>query len=255
MALMSNFHSQLGRSSSRKGREDATSKPPRRQATIYDAVAGRISSTGFIPAHTRTSRPRENASYLPLPPEEILFRRPTAPERYEEDDFYWAHENLDPEKQQLPDSDLLKAVHAYASDFYGKILGEEVRVSWGSLDETALMALGVLLEEEMERLLGATGDLVFVEGAQRKGDGGDGAPGRSKQTTGVRRRRREAKDRVGGPIQQREAEETLSEDEGETRENEGGDQETSSLTESSEEGRVRKRRKIVREDTDTESSA
>ncbi|KAL9004555.1 MAG: hypothetical protein Q9188_002624, partial [Gyalolechia gomerana] len=186
---------------------------------------------------------------------EILFRRRNAPERYEEDDFYWAHENLEPGKQQLPDSDLLKAVHAYASDFYGKVLGEEARVSWRSLDETALMALGVLLEEEMERVLGETGDLVFVEGAKRERVGGEGCSGRPKETKRARRPRREGKDQGGDSIQQRDAEGPSSENEEETQKDEGGDQETSSMTESSEEGRVRKRRKVELEDTETESSA
>ncbi|KAI4195389.1 MAG: hypothetical protein LQ346_003465, partial [Caloplaca aetnensis] len=96
--------------------------PRRRQATLYDAIAGRISTTGFIPPHPLPSKSKTrdttSTSLVPLPPEEVLFRRRNAPERYEEDDFYFAHEKLD--QGQLPDSDLLKAVHAYASDFYGR---------------------------------------------------------------------------------------------------------------------------------------
>lgn len=247
---MSSTRRQNGRSPSQKSREDATSKL-RRQVTLYDAVAGRISSTGFIPAHPRTSRQRDNASYLPLPPEEILFRRFNAPERYEEDDFYWAHENLDPEKQQLPDADLLKAVHAYASDFYGKLLGEDARVSFGSLDETALMALGFLLEEEMERILGDTGDLVFVEGARK-----DGAAGRLRKTNKACRSEKDDKDQSGSSIQESDAMRPSPEDKEEDQAliDENDDHETSSATESSEEGPVKKRRRIAFESTDTESS-
>ncbi len=52
----------------------------------------------------------------------------------------------------MPGSDLLKAVHAYVSDFYARNYGygEGVRgegADWRSLDETALLAVGVLLEE------------------------------------------------------------------------------------------------------------
>ena len=64
----------------------------------------------------------------------------------------------------MPESDLLKALHAYASDYYGKILGEEAEISYGSLDGSALLALGVLMEESAKDCLGETGDLAFLEG-------------------------------------------------------------------------------------------
>lgn len=35
---------------------------------------------------------------------------------------------------------------------------------WKSLDETALMALGILMQETAVNTLGETGDLVFTEG-------------------------------------------------------------------------------------------
>ena len=97
---------------------------------------------------------------------------------------------------RLPDSDLLKAVHAYASDFYGamRMAAHESRKrpgrrrdngggggysrssDFGSLDETALLAFGVLLEESVAAALGETGDMVFVEGevADMVGDKEDG---------------------------------------------------------------------------------
>ena len=46
--------------------------------------------------------------------------------------------------QRLPDPELLKALHAYCSDFYARNGGGE---SFESLDETALLALGILMEE------------------------------------------------------------------------------------------------------------
>lgn len=99
-----------------------------------------------------------------MPPEEVLFRRRGAPNRHEEDDFYWADRNLAP-GIELPDSDLLKAVHAYAAGFYGRTGGA---ADFSSLDETALMAVGVLLEEWAEVVLGEKGHEVFVEGERRK---------------------------------------------------------------------------------------
>ena len=85
--------------------------------------------------------------------------------RYEENDIYWADQHLRAD-QQLPDSDLLKALHAYAADFYGRTLGREAEISHESLDGSALLALGVLMEEVVRGALGETGDLAFVEGEE-----------------------------------------------------------------------------------------
>ena len=95
----------------------------------------------------------------------MLFRRKEAPTRYQEDDFYWADRHLTDE-QKLPESDLLKAVHVYASDFYSKATPNKGIVDFESLDETALLGLGMLLEEMAAHVLGATGDLAFVEGEE-----------------------------------------------------------------------------------------
>ena len=82
--------------------------------------------------------------------------------RYAEDDIYWADRHLR-EDQILPESDLLKAVHTYASDYYARALGTQGDVSHESMDETALLAIGILLEEAAEHILGQTGDLALVE--------------------------------------------------------------------------------------------
>ena len=72
----------------------------------------------------------------------------------------------------LPSSDLLKAAHSYASHFYDA-LGAGGRhdahfvagrgMDERSMDETALLALGILLEEAGREVLGAKGDMVFTE--------------------------------------------------------------------------------------------
>lgn len=59
---------------------------------------------------------------------------------------------------------MLKAIHAYASDFYGRAVKGRGMVDFESLDETALLAVGVLMEEMAGEVLGETGDLAFVEG-------------------------------------------------------------------------------------------
>ncbi|KAI4138702.1 MAG: hypothetical protein LQ341_004538 [Variospora aurantia] len=222
----------------------------RRQVTLYDAAAGRISTTGFIPSSPQPSSRRDttSTSYVPLPPEEILFRRRNAPERYEEDDIYFAHENLDPHKQLLPDSDLLKAVHAYASDFYGAVSGkrEEGMVSFGSMDETALMAVGVLLEEAVGRLVEGTGDLVFVEGGRRGEDKVLEQLRLKRKTSKEQSMRAKAEERMG-------AVEYSGGDKNE--EADIDDWETSSGSESSASGGVRKRIRMERGDNGSKATS
>ena len=126
---------------------------------------GRISSSGFIPSEPYLSKIRDTVSFssVPLPPEEVLFRRRCAPGRYEEYDIYWADRDLEV-RQTLPESDLLKAIHTYSSCFYGRATQQMGAADFESLDETALLCMGFLLEETAESILGTTGDLAFVEG-------------------------------------------------------------------------------------------
>ena len=97
-----------------------------------------------------------------MSPEAVLFRRKNAPTRYAEDDIYFANER---ESQiDLPDSDLLKALHCYASNFYSRATPDGGSRDWRSLDGTALIALGILIEEACKENLGRTGDMVFTQG-------------------------------------------------------------------------------------------
>ncbi|OJD13272.1 hypothetical protein AJ78_06251 [Emergomyces pasteurianus Ep9510] len=158
--------------------------PPRRQANVYDAVAGRVSSSGFRLKKLSYQNPLPTTS-VPVTPEEVLFRRLNAPVRYVENDFYFAHERLPPD-QQLPDSDMLKAIHTYASDFYANATLDQGHADWQSMDETALIALGILLEEAANESLGETGDMVFVEGEETTEFAGHLS--RSPSTSGGRKR-------------------------------------------------------------------
>lgn len=99
----------------------------------------------------------------PKPPDQVLYRREAAPGRYEEFDEYYAQSYLSP-GQTLPSPDLLEALHAYSSKFYQNATTNSGKHDFCSLDETALLALGCLLEETMAASLGTTGDLAFVEG-------------------------------------------------------------------------------------------
>jgi hypothetical protein len=122
---------------------------------LYDAVAGRLGIDGFLSD--------KNRNLKPLRPDEVLYSRAGAPMRYEEDDEYTQHRHL-PEGA-LPDSDLLKTIHAYVSDYYGSGSGHlgDTRLDFDSMDETALIAFGILLEETAAEILGETGHLAFVE--------------------------------------------------------------------------------------------
>ncbi|OAA62420.1 hypothetical protein SPI_03960 [Niveomyces insectorum RCEF 264] len=170
-------------------------QPPKRRMSVYDAVAGRLHLADNSTPTAATTALRDTA----LAPDEALFRSVHAPPRFEETDTYFAHADLDARGGVLPDSDLLVAVHQYASAFYeagrfterpgerrrrrrkrrrqdgGKPASHTTKTHPGrllderSLDETALLALGILLEEAGRAALGRDGDLVFTEGAEEEG--------------------------------------------------------------------------------------
>lgn len=208
----------------------------RRYPSVYDAVAGRFTST------KREVRISSNFRDAILTPEEVLFQSTGAPERYEHNDIYFAHEDLPGAGEGiLPDSDLLEEVHAYTSRFYEALAMQARQAQQGikrelteqdeeeegpgglvlakivderSMDETALLAFGILLEEASRQVLGARGDLVFTEeeeeemkGAEEEGrkdqadqkgqepEGGGGDQGtkaavKAQGSSGKRRKRR-----------------------------------------------------------------
>ncbi|KAH8170570.1 hypothetical protein LIA77_09351 [Sarocladium implicatum] len=165
----------------------------RRLATVYDAVAGKVShdqalwdvdnTEAFNLLQGSQAAPNDpsNLAYgshvkpSAYAPEDVLFRRRNAPERYAEHDVYFANERELPDagtQGTLPDSDLLKAVHGYASNFYSSLARRERShvapgraVDERSMDETALLAFGILLEEAGREVLGTRGDLTFTEEA------------------------------------------------------------------------------------------
>jgi len=129
---------------------------PRRNATLYDAVAGRIGPNGFLAASTLKTK-----TVTPSAPEEVLLRRVNAPAQIP-CDYYNADEKLKPD-QKLPDSHLVKDIHMYVSHFYEATNESGETYDFRSLDETALLAMGILLEEACKEPLGASGDMVLAE--------------------------------------------------------------------------------------------
>ncbi|KAF4507950.1 hypothetical protein G6O67_004394 [Ophiocordyceps sinensis] len=152
----------------------------RRITTVYDAVAGQVWPK-------RASR--DEAKRIPLAPDELLFGRKDAQLLFRRKnavlgsathcrrdrlcmifgyDIYNAHERDIP-RSALPASDLLQTILGYTSGFCGamarknrpRLGGRDVDER--SMDETALLAFGILLEEAGREALGRLGALVFTE--------------------------------------------------------------------------------------------
>ncbi|KAK2746660.1 hypothetical protein FQN57_003004 [Myotisia sp. PD_48] len=168
-------------------------KSAKRYPNVYDAVAGRVSRKKFYANHSSTSASHQTkSSYAITPaltPDELLFRRSTAPIRYMENDHYFANKEI-PLDQSLPDSDLLKAIHLYTSELYEYNTDDKGLSAWRSMDETALIALGFLLEELSTDALEETGDMVFVEGEEVT-DFGEMSDSDGGMSTGLSSRRRQ----------------------------------------------------------------
>lgn len=114
-----------------------------------------------------------------LRPEEVLYRhKPKKLEQIVEDESrYFAHENL-PADRPLPSSEILSAIHAYSSDFYAHKLRDNGKHNFYSMDESALLAIGVLMEELAKEQLGENGDMALTEAmwnteVRGPGDGND----------------------------------------------------------------------------------
>ncbi|CAE7201890.1 hypothetical protein PTTW11_08930 [Pyrenophora teres f. teres] len=132
------------------------SNPRKRHANLYDAIQGHVTRNGKA----------ANASGRPLRPDEVLFRRKNAPVQYREYDSYSAHNRLPP-GQELPDGGLTAALHVHISRLYAKTAGQGRQGIRKPMDETALIALGILMEETARGVLGETGDLAFTEATDK----------------------------------------------------------------------------------------
>ncbi|KAI8133064.1 hypothetical protein DUD61_003297 [Geotrichum candidum] len=88
------------------------------------------------------------------------------------------------ETLNLPDEGLLKSLNVYAMELLGGAVAAEQYE--GRFDETALLALGIVVEEHVGELLGPTGHRVYSEYAQDSGNEAAPAPadGESDQENG-----------------------------------------------------------------------
>ncbi|CRG90167.1 hypothetical protein PISL3812_07210 [Talaromyces islandicus] len=134
-----------------------------RGATLQDSFAGRINQNRFI-GRPYASRWRHHlsSSNAPLSSRNFLSSKDrledTEDENFGSKDVDSVSPNI-----RLPESDLLEAIHTYSSHFYANAVDNQRSNDFASMDETALIAMGILLEELANHSLGETGDLVLVE--------------------------------------------------------------------------------------------
>lgn len=98
----------------------------------------------------------------------MLFQRSRFPLRQAEQDLYFANEQKlhNGGEGILPDSDLLKVLHAFASRFYASHRPPSWKyrkVDMASMDATALLAFGILMEE-LAKDVARKGYRVLTEG-------------------------------------------------------------------------------------------
>jgi hypothetical protein len=129
--------------------------------------------------------------------------------RYQEDDYYPAHTKL-PADQKLPSGDLADALQTYVSTLWAKTEQPGLmQRAWRGMDETALLALSILMEETARGVLGETGDLAFTEAAEEdekdvqarqdkwiQGDKREGAIDRAKKRAQASKQKQLAKEKA-----------------------------------------------------------
>ncbi|KAJ5547608.1 hypothetical protein N7513_004842 [Penicillium frequentans] len=159
--------------------DNRNSKSFRHIASLYDSVAGRVNNNGFVAPRPTRYGDTQASGGRDLRPEEVLYRhKPKKLEQIVEDESgYFAHENL-PADRPLPSSEILTAIHAYSSDFYANKLRDNGKHNFYSMDESALLAVGILMEELAKEQLGETGDMALTEAMWNSeirgpGDGND----------------------------------------------------------------------------------
>lgn len=116
-----------------------------------------------------------------------------------DDETYFAHEKL-PANRPLPRADLLECIHAYAADFYQHQSKKRGKLDQHSMDESALLAIGILVEELSREQVGATGDMALVEGESSSADEGETSDNTFPAV--ARRKKRARAMTVDGPISQ-----------------------------------------------------
>jgi len=120
---------------------------------LFDNCIGRVKKPAKQKVHRGLGTNRE------VSVAEYYFEHKHVPKDVDEDEER-THWHPEVENHILPSSDVLSAVHRSAAKFFAKS-GRKKHLRF--MDETALLAFGMLLEETMKEKLGENGYLAFLE--------------------------------------------------------------------------------------------
>lgn len=133
-----------------------------------DADKGKLNLEGFIPntPYYPDHRNRPSTQMNPIPPDVSDLHKALA-----KDTDHLSQEHITPDPN-LPKMELVKALHAYASNFYAYAIPSGGEIDYCSMDASALIVMAKLLETTVETIIGNTGDLAFTERAGFEENGG-----------------------------------------------------------------------------------
>lgn len=132
-----------------------------RHTSLYDALEDRIKkhhATGFLSSDSDVNddRPRSRFSALP---NHALAQRLNVPV-----DAIPVPDTDSVNGETLPRSDLLNAIHGYTSNlFHQRATDGQHNGLMRSMDESALLTLGMLVEELASEVIGTSGHLMLAE--------------------------------------------------------------------------------------------
>ncbi|KAK2074280.1 hypothetical protein P8C59_008500 [Phyllachora maydis] len=171
--------------------------------SVFAAVAGHLRASAAAGPSSSSSLPATSQYYSTrdtrLAPEEALFQKTHAPQRFAEDDVYFLDDDDDDDDHvdqavSLPDTSMADAVHSYVAHFYEAHHQRRARVAAAQphhrrldergLDETALLAMCVLLEEAGRARLGRKGAHVFTEASSSSSSSSSSNPERIRNDQG-----------------------------------------------------------------------
>jgi hypothetical protein len=143
---MSQDHDRDPRHHGNLGNEDNLK---REHMNVYDVVAGRLAPRLLNQTYKDLGNEVKRNQIRPRPADDVLAsfaaKDVTIPVEFH---------------PELPSSDLLKALHYYTGEYFRH---HDNYDGYRTLDETALLTLGVLMEEAIKDSLGPNGALAYAE--------------------------------------------------------------------------------------------
>lgn len=120
-------------------------------------ISGRVNRQRFISRSNKSRWRRNVSSTRSVRSSKYILSRLEGDEGLED----WIDEES-PYDVPLPESDILEAVQSHAGHFYAKTTDSRRTEPFYSMNGSALIAMGVFLEELGNELLGETGGMVLV---------------------------------------------------------------------------------------------